>query len=54
MAFSRRRYEYIQEDTVIKITYGKLKIENVLAIKHLLGKFDTGLYEKYFGKVEEG
>ncbi len=46
--------EYEQEDTVIKITYGKLKIENVLAIKHLLGKFDAGLYEKYFGEAEEG
>lgn len=45
--------EYELEDNVTEITYRKLEIENVLAIKHLLGKFDTGLYEKYFGEVEE-
>lgn len=45
--------EYEQEDTVTEITYRKLRIENVLAIKHLLGKIDVELYKKYFGEVEE-
>lgn len=45
--------EYEQEDAVTEITYGKLEIENASAVKQLLGKFDVGLYKKYFGEVEE-